>query len=150
MLRAKWRWIHESSSGKPAAPAIWRSRIRKRASAPAATKTTTRSADARRRTTRTTRRLLPHQRIARILDRAPAERQDVEETAVRQVDPHEPGRPFRGRVPADDEPDETLDRCALPEVAVRPRSRGRRHPRDVVPGEQRADAQVVDRISAEV
>src|SRR5438309_4426908 len=146
MLRAKWRWIHESSSGKPAAPAIWRSRIRKRASAPAATKTTTRSADARRRTTRTTRRLLPPQRIARILDRAPAEWQDVEETAVRQVDLHEPGRPFRGRVPVVDEPDESLDRRGQPDVAVRHRRHRRRQPRGVVAGGQRADAQVVDPI----
>src|SRR5438309_9396113 len=115
MLRAKWRWIHESSSGKPAAPAIWRSRIRKRASAPAATRTTTRSADARRRTARTTRRLLPHQRVARILDRVPAEGQHVEEAAVRQVDLHEPGWPFRRWVPVVDKPDESLDRRRQPD-----------------------------------
>src|SRR5438128_6942450 len=115
MLRAKCRWIHESSRGKPETPAIRRS---------ARTKTTTGSsvAAARTRSSRhpppaasaddaagTTRRFLADQRVPGVAHGLATHRQHVEEAAVGDLDLHEAGWPHRPRAPMVDEPDQALD-----------------------------------------
>src|SRR5262249_16338326 len=108
-LRAKCRWIHESSSGKPAAPAIIRSRARNIVSERAVASTT-------RRWWR--RSAVTHGRVARIGNRTAVHRQRIEEAAVRQLGLDEPRRPGRRRRPVIHEPHEPAGARRQPDLAV--------------------------------
>src|SRR5207244_3086360 len=90
--RAKGRGIHESSSGKPQAPAISRSRAAKKTSG--STAASARSASSRYEVS--ARR---EQRVAGVADRRLAQRQPVEEPPVGQLDLDEPAWALGGRTP---------------------------------------------------
>src|SRR5262245_21463909 len=102
-LRANWRWIHESSSGNPAAPAIRCSDVRSTASGMARARTTTRTLP--RRPKGTTRWVLAHERVASVVDRLATDGEDVEIAAVRKLDLREAERPLGQRAPVVHEPD---------------------------------------------
>src|SRR5262252_1788672 len=95
MFRAKCRWIHESSSGKPAPPASRRSVSAKRTSGRQPVTTTTRSSTSPERpgsapgSTGTARRFLADQGVAGVAHRLPAHGEHVEEPAVGDLDLHE-------------------------------------------------------------
>src|SRR2546426_6795002 len=141
MLRAKWRWIQESSSGKPADPAISRSRSSSTASGSAAARRTRRSSR---------RSAVTHERVARVGDRAAVDRQRVQEAAVRQLDLDESGGPRDRRRPVVHEPHEPARTRGQADVAVGPRQHVRRELRRVVAGRQLADPQLEDRVLRQV
>ena len=101
-LRAKCRWIHESSSGNPGAPAMCHSRAEKSASGSRLAATTTRVSappcERRRRLTAAgtrgadgaARRLRADEGVVLVVDGLLAERQHVEIAAVRDLDLDEP------------------------------------------------------------
>src|SRR5437773_8861641 len=98
MLRAKCRWIHESSRGNPDIPARRRSASTKTTSGSSAAATTERSSRAPTSTPSagdaagTAGRLVADQRVAGVAHRLAADGEHVEEAPVGDLDLHEPGR----------------------------------------------------------
>src|SRR5213593_3724161 len=82
-LRANCRWIHESSSGKPVAPAMRRSDVRRTASGTARARTTR---TLPRRPDGTTRSVLAHEGVARVVDGLAADVKHVQIAAVGKLD----------------------------------------------------------------
>src|SRR5207249_2556865 len=115
MLRANWRWIHESSRGKPAAPAMRRSEVSRTASGTA--RATTRRTLPRR-PDGTTRCVLAHEGVARIVHGLAADAEQVQIAAVRKLDLGEAERALGQRAPVVHEPDELLDARGQRDVAL--------------------------------
>src|SRR5882724_1639666 len=158
-LRAKCRWIHESSRGNPKAPAICRSRVTKRTSGRSAA--ATRRISSRQRRAQTARpsprsgtrgaggaagRLRAEEGVILVVDGLVAERQHVEETAVRDLDLDESFGPHRRRAPVVDEPDEALDGGRQMDLRVGDRRHGRRQARRPEPRGEPAHLKLVDRV----
>src|SRR5438445_12870883 len=161
--RAKWRWIHESSSGKPAAPAICRSRTMTSASGISAAVTTRRSSRHRRtklarRSPRSgtrgadgaARRLRADERVVLVVDGLLAERKHVQVAAVRDLDLDEPVGPHRRRAPVIDEPDELFDGGRQIDLDLGDRRHRRRQPRRAEAGHEPAYLELVDRVLGQI
>src|SRR3990167_347787 len=147
-LRAKWRWIHESSSGNPTAPAICRSRSRKSASGASAAATTRRSS--RRAGDTAAWRRLAGERVALVRDGAAPEREHVEVAPVRQLQLDEPGRRHGHGAPVVHEPDETRDARGQADPRVRHGGHRRDPPRGAGARHEPARRELVDLVLGQV
>src|SRR5258706_1376883 len=156
MLRAKCKWIHESSRGTPETPAIRRRARTKTTRGSSVAAATTRSSrhpppdasadDA----AGTTRWFLADQRVPGVAHGLATHRQHVQETAIGDLDLHEAGWTLRRRAPMVDEPDQPPDPGGQTDLAVVNTRHGERHLRRVVAGRQLTDLQLVDRVFAQV